>query len=39
MKYKHCTIIKAIAGYNVYSSNDIHNVSSIAEAKTLIDSL
>jgi hypothetical protein len=39
MKYKHCTIIKAIAGYNVYSSNGIHNVSSIAEAKTLIDSL
>jgi hypothetical protein len=39
MKYKHCTILKAIAGYNVYTSNGIHNVSSIAEAKTLIDSL
>jgi hypothetical protein len=39
MKYKHCTILKAITGYNVYSCNDIHNVSSITEAKTLIDSL
>ena len=39
MKYKHCTILKAIAGYNVYASNDILNVPTIAAAKALIDSL